>query len=71
MQPPVRTGLAAAFADTFQVIFLAALPLAVLAFVAALLLKQIPMRRGEPAEQQPDASPGTDEPDAAKAGTDT
>ncbi|MBO2463985.1 MFS transporter [Actinomadura violacea] len=54
MPPPVRTGLAAAFADVFHVIFLSALPLAALAFVAALLLKQIPMRGHDPAAADPE-----------------
>ncbi|MBW8485867.1 MDR family MFS transporter [Actinomadura parmotrematis] len=55
LPPPARTGLAAAFADTFHVIFLAALPLAALAIVAALLLKQIPMR-----DDAEDAGPAED-----------
>jgi MFS family permease len=44
MPPPVRDGLAAAYADVFSAIFTAAIPLALLAFVAALLIPQLPMR---------------------------
>lgn len=44
MPPPVLQGLANAFADTFQVVFLTAVPIGLAAFVLALFLRELPMR---------------------------
>jgi EmrB/QacA subfamily drug resistance transporter len=53
---PVRSGLRIAFADSLHVVYLAAVPFAVLAFVLALMLREVPLRTsmapvvGEPAQ---------------------
>jgi hypothetical protein len=41
---PVRDGLRIAFSDSLHVVFLAAVPFAVLAFGLALLLRELPLR---------------------------
>ena len=43
--PPVQqTSVIAAYADTLQTVFASAIPVALVAFVVALFLKQVPMR---------------------------
>jgi EmrB/QacA subfamily drug resistance transporter len=44
LPPPVRTGLQVAFSDSLHVVFLAAVPFAVLALALALLLREVPLR---------------------------
>jgi EmrB/QacA subfamily drug resistance transporter len=55
----VRTGLRIAFSDSLHVVYLAAVPFAVLAFLLALRLREVPLRTGMgPAASQPDGDPG-------------
>jgi EmrB/QacA subfamily drug resistance transporter len=44
LPPPVRDGLRIAFSDSLHVVFLAAVPFAVVAFALTLLLREIPLR---------------------------
>jgi EmrB/QacA subfamily drug resistance transporter len=44
LPPPVRDGLRLAFSDSLHVVFLAAVPFAILAFCLALLLRELPLR---------------------------
>jgi hypothetical protein len=60
---PVRDGVIQAVADSMHVVFLAAVPVAALAFVVVLFLKEVPLRDtnnlgGEDEELQPVAVPG-------------
>jgi EmrB/QacA subfamily drug resistance transporter len=61
LPPVVRDGLRIAFSDSLHVVFLAAVPFAALAFLLALLLREVPLRTsmatGTPA---PDAGTTTD-----------
>ncbi|HTW21121.1 MAG TPA: MDR family MFS transporter [Mycobacteriales bacterium] len=61
LPPLVRHGLQVAFSDSLHVVFLAAVPFAVVAFVFALLLKEIPLRTAtgaRPAADAASAEPG-------------
>jgi EmrB/QacA subfamily drug resistance transporter len=44
LPPAQRAAVVAAYADTLQTVFATAIPVAVIAFVVALFLKQVPMR---------------------------
>jgi hypothetical protein len=58
---PVRSGLRIAFADSLHVVYLAAVPFAVLAFLLALMLREVPLRTSMgPTAGQPEPSAGTE-----------
>jgi EmrB/QacA subfamily drug resistance transporter len=60
LPPPVRHGLEVAFSDSLHVVFLAAVPFAVIAFLLALLLREVPLRTT--------MGPGAPEPSGAELG---
>ena len=48
MPASVQEGVAQAVAHSLHTVFLVAAPIAALAFVAVLLLKEVPLQRGRP-----------------------
>jgi EmrB/QacA subfamily drug resistance transporter len=58
---PVRDGLRIAFSDSLHVVYLAAVPFAVLAFLLSLLLREVPLRTSMgPVAGQPEPAAGTE-----------
>jgi EmrB/QacA subfamily drug resistance transporter len=61
LPPPVRDGLRIAFSDSLHVVYLAAVPFAVLAFLLALMLREVPLRTSMgPVADQPEPSEGAE-----------
>jgi EmrB/QacA subfamily drug resistance transporter len=59
LPPLVRTGLRIAFSDSLHVVYLSAVPFAIVAFLLALRLREVPLRTSMgPAAGQPEASEG-------------
>ena len=62
LPPAVHHGLAAAYAESIQTVFLIAAPIGAIAFLAAWFIPQVELRRGVGAAPQPpsDTSPASD-----------
>jgi hypothetical protein len=60
LPPAVRSGLQVAFSESLHVVFLAAVPFAFLAFLLALMLREVPLRTSmAPAAGEPEPHEGT------------
>jgi len=64
---PVRTVIENAYGDGIARVFLAAAPLALVALVAVLFLREVPLRRTIDVEEVPAALPAVHDPDTAPA----
>src|SRR6202522_1129403 len=57
----IHQGLVAGYAESIQTVFIVAVPIAALAFLATWLIPQVELRKWSPAESVPGAEPQTDE----------
>jgi len=57
----IHQGFVAGYAESIQTVFIVAVPIAALAFLATWLIPQVELRKWSPAESVPGAEPQTDE----------
>jgi EmrB/QacA subfamily drug resistance transporter len=62
LPPAIHAGFVAGYAESIQTVFIVAVPIAALAFIATWLIPQVELRKWPSAQSAPAAEPGTGEP---------